>query len=587
METDPASARAGGRAFLSLVRAIAGFAGAKGLLALLYIGLGAVFESVGLLLLIPFLALVMGMGGGAGGFQHLIAGMFGVLGTTTASGRLAVLMGGFAVLMVVRGVVIALRDRTVMSLQIGFVEHLRCEVALALAGAGWDQVLRLRHARVLTVMSNDIQRIAGALNFLLQSTIASVILLSQCVISFALSPLLALLSLALLVGGAIAMIPALRHARRMGRFVGATNLTLIDNASQFLNGLKLAVSQGLQGGFVSEFRATLADLSSVQLEYFSRQSAARSALVTISALVGMIVVLVGFTVLNLSPPVLITFLLVIGRMSGPAMQIQQGFQQLAHGLPAFESITELLGELRPRPGTQRVARRDPPEGPIAFEAVTYRHPQADERQSQGVRAVTLTVAPGTVLGIAGSSGTGKTTFADLLVGLLSPQAGRILVAGTMLDEATLPAWRSQLSYVSQDPFLFHDTVRRNLLWAKPDASEGDMWEALALAGADDIVKRMDGALDAVVGERGTLVSGGERQRIALACALLRKPRLRALDEATNAIDVDGERSLLRRLLEVRPRPTIVMIAHRAETLALCDRVVCMMDGTLSDDAPVP
>ncbi|MEJ0044124.1 MAG: ABC transporter ATP-binding protein [Rhizomicrobium sp.] len=527
------------------------------------------------------------MGGGTGGFQHLVTEIFGVLGTTTASGRLAILMGGFAILMVVRGFVIALRDRTVMSLQIGFVENLRCEIAVALAGAGWDQVLRLRHARVLTIMSNDIQRISGTLNFLLQGTIASVILLAQCVISFALSPLLALLSFALLIGGTIAMIPALRHARRMGRFVGVTNLTLIDNANQFLNGLKLAVSQDLQSGFVSEFRATLADLSSVQLEHFRRQSATRSALVTISALVGMIVVLVGFTVLNLSPPVLIAFLLVIGRMSGPAMQIQQGFQQLAHGLPAFESITELLAELKHRPGIQIAARREVPEGPIAFEAVTYRHPQADEIKSHGVRAVSLTIAPGVVFGIAGSSGAGKTTFADLLVGLLRPQAGRVLVGGTALDEATLSAWRFQLSYVSQDPFLFHDTVRRNLLWAKPDASEGDMWEALALADADGIVKRMDGALDAVVGERGTLVSGGERQRIALARALLRKPRLLVLDEATNAIDVDGERTLLQRLLDIRPRPTIVMIAHRAETLALCDRVVRMTDGMLSDDAPGP
>ncbi|MEI9991498.1 MAG: ABC transporter ATP-binding protein [Rhizomicrobium sp.] len=585
MKTDPASARAGSRAFLSLVRAIADFAGSRGLLALLYIGLGAVFEGVGLLLIIPFLALVMGMGGAAGGFQRAVADLFAVLGTATASGRLAILMSGFAILMVVRGVVIALRDRTVMSLQIGFVEHLRGAVAEALAGAGWDQVLRLRHARVLTIMSNDIQRISAAMNFLLQAVIASVILLAQCAISFALSPLLALFSFALLVAGAIAMVPVLRRARALGRFVGATNLTLIDNASQFLDGLKLAVSQDLQGGFVSEFRTTLADLSSVQLEYFGRQSATRSALVTLSALVGMIVVLVGFAVLNLPAPVLITFVLVIGRMSGPAMQIQQGFQQLAHGLPAFESITELLAELRPPPRPQIAATRRPLEGEIVFEAVTYRHPQADDLKAQGVRAVNLTIAPGTVLGIAGSSGAGKTTFADLLVGLLRPQAGRVLVGGVALDDATLAAWRSRLSYVSQDPFLFHDTVRRNLLWAKPDASESDMWEALALAGADGIVKRMDGALDAVVGERGTLVSGGERQRIALARALLREPRLLVLDEATNAIDIDGERTLLQRLLEMQPRPTIVMIAHRAETLALCDRVVRMTDGSLADDAP--
>jgi ATP-binding cassette subfamily C protein len=109
-----------------------------------------------------------------------------------------------------------------------------------------------------------------------------------------------------------------------------------------------------------------------------------------------------------------------------------------------------------------------------------------------------------------------------------------------------------------------------------------MHEALALAGAGEIVRRMDGGLDAVVGERGSLVSGGERQRIALARALMRQPKLLVMDEATNAIDVEGERALLERLVAIRPRLTIVMIAHRAESLALCDRVLFMQDGRLSE-----
>ena len=216
-----------------------------------------------------------------------------------------------------------------------------------------------------------------------------------------------------------------------------------------------------------------------------------------------------------------------------------------------------------------------PGGPITFENVTYLHPSdpgsslpAGER---GVRNFNLTISPGEFLGIKGPSGSGKTTVADLLVGLLAPQRGRIAVGGLALEDGTLTAWRNGLSYVSQDPFLFHDTVRRNLGW--PQASDDEMWFALDLTGAGAAVRRLDGELDAIVGERGILISGGERQRIALARALLRRPRLLVLDEATSAIDSRGERAIFESLRNLKDRPTIVVIAHRVENLDRCDRVI--------------
>jgi ATP-binding cassette subfamily C protein len=445
--------------------------------------------------------------------------------------------------------------------------------------------MRLRHARVLNILSGDIQRISGASQYLLQGLIAVIILGAQSVLSFALAPTLALFAFALLIVGAVCMVPMLRRARALGRFVTAANLTLLDTASQFLSGLKLALSQDLQGGFVAEYRETMRGLKTRQQRYFKQQIRGRVWLTTVTALVGAAVVMAGFGVFHLSAPLLITFLLVIGRMSGPAAQIQQGFQQLAHGLPAYESIEELLSELRRATPARTAVARPVPEGPLVLDAVTYQHPNSEGTVSHGVSAVSLRLLPGTFVGIAGASGAGKTTLADLLVGLLRPQSGRILAGGVPLDDTTLPGWRAQLSYVSQDPFLFHDTVRRNLRWARPDATEAHMWDALTLAGADGIVRRMEGGLDAIVGERGSLVSGGERQRIALARALLREPRLLIMDEATNAIDVDGERALMERLLAVRPRLTIVMIAHRAESLALCDRLLRMENGVLHDDAP--
>jgi ATP-binding cassette subfamily C protein len=132
--------------------------------------------------------------------------------------------------------------------------------------------------------------------------------------------------------------------------------------------------------------------------------------------------------------------------------------------------------------------------------------------------------------------------------------------------------------VVQDPYLFRDTIRRNLLWASPQSSEAEIWDALAIAEADALVAGMPDGLDTMLGERGTLISGGERQRLCLARAVLRRPWLFVLDEATSAIDVATERKILKRFAAITPRPTVVIIAHRDESLANCDRVYRFENG---------
>ena len=554
------------------------------LTALLVAG-GALLDSFGLVLLIPLLGVVAPSAQTPGALRRAAAVFFRTIGASTPFEQLGALLVVFGALMVLRSVVATQRDVRMAELQINFLEEQRAQVAELLAGARWDQLVRLRHARITQLMSGDLQRVSMGVNFLLQSAVSIVMVLSQVALAFILSPVLASIALALLVVIGVALAPMLRRSQDLGRYLTEANLGLLDAASQFLGGLKLAVSQNLQGAFTSEFRDTLTSVARRQVDNIRQRSYARMTINLLSSSVAGAIVLVGFGFLHVPATILIALLLIISRMSGPVGQIQQGLQQVAFALPAYEKVVELKRELA-RVGEDRPPSGAPfPEGAVIFEGVSFRHPSvgADAGAERGVERLDLVLRPGEFLGVVGASGAGKTTFADLLVGLIPPQAGRITVGGRPLEGAVLAGWREGISYVSQDPFLFHDTVRRNLAWACPGAAEAEMWRALALADAEALVRRMDMGLDSVVGERGALVSGGERQRIALARAILRRPRLLVLDEATNAIDIPTERLLLERLAALSPAPTIVMVAHRPESLALCANLLRLEEGKIAGD----
>jgi ATP-binding cassette subfamily C protein len=302
-----------------------------------------------------------------------------------------------------------------------------------------------------------------------------------------------------------------------------------------------------------------------------------------SAMLAGLVVFVALRWLSIERGALLLLVIIFSRLVPRVSALQQGLQHLLHALPAYARIDHLASDAEAQ-AEQLVrtpaggADRRGLAGDIVFTAVSFGYPARIEAGE--VTDVHLRIPLGKTTAIIGPSGAGKSTIADLLTGLLTPASGRIVVGDRVLDSQSLGWWRSCLGYVAQDTFLFHDTVRANLSWVRPQAGEPELWQALDGARASEFVRRLPSGLDTLIGDRGVQLSGGERQRLALARALLRRPDVLILDEATSALDRDNERAIYEALDRLHGMLTVVIITHRLASVHNVDLVYEMKDGRI-------
>jgi ABC-type multidrug transport system fused ATPase/permease subunit len=276
---------------------------------------------------------------------------------------------------------------------------------------------------------------------------------------------------------------------------------------------------------------------------------------------------------------LVAFLLYLFLLTDPVTSLINGATQLQAGLAAVVRLQE-LERLPVEPAATR--RSTPPAwspGPasVAFTEVwfRYRYPPDGPWAHRGV---TFELPPGGTTAIVGPSGSGKSTIFALLERYYEPESGSIALDGRDIRRWPLPGLRAAIGYVEQDAPILAGTLRDNLLLASPDATEDDFHAALTLTRLQDLLDRLPHGLDTPIGHRGTTLSGGERQRIAIARAVLRRPRVLLLDEATSQLDAVNELAIRALIEAVAPTTTVVVIAHRLSTVASADRVLVMAAG---------
>src|SRR5499427_2904593 len=274
----------------------------------------------------------------------------------------------------------------------------------------------------------------------------------------------------------------------------------------------------------------------------------------------------------------VTFATVLlARLYGPVSQVASLHVNVIGSLALFQRIFEYLDlEIRvaDRPGAVPLGRV---RGAISFEGVTFAY---SSRSRPALRDVAFAVEPGQLVALVGPSGAGKTTITSLIPRFYDPQQGSVRIDGHDLRDVTLESLGEQVGIVFQDTFLFHATVRENLQFARPDATDGELRAACRSAYLDHVIEALPDGYDTVVGERGHRLSGGEKQRMAIARVILKDPRILVLDEATSNLDTESERLIQAALLPLFRGRTSVVIAHRLSTVLAADQILVMERGRL-------
>ena len=219
------------------------------------------------------------------------------------------------------------------------------------------------------------------------------------------------------------------------------------------------------------------------------------------------------------------------------------------------------------------------KGEMAFEDVSF----AYEEEKEVLHNINFEVKPGSVVALVGSSGSGKSTIAGLAASFLNPQSGKITIDGEDMSKVNLNSFRQHLGVVLQDDFLFEGTIRENILFPRPNASEEELQQAVEAAYVDEFTDRFDEGLDTLIGERGIKLSGGQRQRIAIARAVLANPKILILDEATSNLDTESEALIQKSLAKLTEGRTTFVIAHRLSTIRKANQILVIENGSIAEE----
>jgi ABC-type multidrug transport system fused ATPase/permease subunit len=372
---------------------------------------------------------------------------------------------------------------------------------------------------------------------------------------------------------------AFKRIRPVFRERGRINAEVSGRLTESLGGVRVIKGYHAEEREANVFVGGVERLLKNVVKSLTMTSMLTSASATVTGVVSVIVIFMGGRLVLGSHWTMgdyFQYNLYLAFMISPVFQIVNIGTQLTEALAGLDRTNELLGELEENEAPERTITMPPIDGHVRFDKVRF----AYEKDKTVLHDVTFNARPGSVTALVGSSGSGKSTVISLLCAFHAPASGQVLVDGIDLSKVELGSFRSQLGVVLQDSFLFDGTIRENVMFSRPTATDEEFLSACRTARVDEFAERFENSYDTIVGERGVKLSGGQRQRLSIARALLAGPRILILDEATSSLDSESEAMIQAGLNQLMIGRTTFVIAHRLSTIRRADQILVIEGGRI-------
>lgn len=536
--------------------------------------LAGIAEGLGISALLPLFSLITdsnaSIGGKTSGLAHLVTKALSLFNLQPDIG---VLLLFIVIAIMLKGIFMLWANKRVGYTVAYIATDLRLALIRSLLATRWEYYLSQPVGSLSNAFATEANRASQA--YLAGARMAA-LFIQVIIYTFAalfVSWEATLISMAAGVGMLYAMNRLIRKARKAGgrqTKLQQSTLKLLTDSMLSIKSLKAMARENLIDVALETDTKRLN--KALQKQIFSKEAlkSLREPFIVSFLAVGLFVAVVYFGI-PISSVMVLAFLLI--RLLSQMGKVQENYQDMVIFESAYWSLRSKImkaeNELEAFPGKQK---------PLLEQGIRLDHVSFKYRESWVLNNASLELPAGLFTAITGLSGAGKTTVADLVIGLLQPQEGQVLIDGIPLMALDIRSWRQMIGYVPQEILLLHDTVMKNVTLGDPQLNEKDVKGALRSAGILDFVMNMPQGLESTVGERGGMLSGGQRQRIAIARALVHKPALLILDEATSGLDTETEANIVETLRKLKGELTILAISHQHRLVDAADMAYHLQDG---------